>query len=58
MIEAFTISKTAKRIDRTEQQIARDIRKGKIRAERLGRDWLIAVEEVSRLEALYPLEAM
>ena len=54
--EYRTIPGTAKRTRLSEQQIARDIRNGKIKAEKISRDWLISPEEAERLSREFPIE--
>ena len=49
------VVEVAKRISLSEDSLRRQLRQGKIRGMKLGRDWLIPTNELARLKAEYPL---
>ncbi len=53
--ELVRLSRGAKTIDRTEAQLRRDIISGKVKGQKLGRDWFLPTDEVKRLSELYPV---
>lgn len=55
MTSLRTIPQAAKGLSLSEQQLARLVRSGEARGEKVGRDWVLDVAEVKRLEREYPL---
>lgn len=54
--DLISLTLAAKRINLGEPAIRKGLHQGKIRGQKMGRDWYIPADEVERLAREYPLE--
>lgn len=52
-----SIPKAAKKMDLAEHMIRRRLINGRIKGEKIGRDWYVYLDEVRRLEQEHPVTA-
>jgi excisionase family DNA binding protein len=54
----ISVVEASKQLAIGEETLRRGLRSGRVKGQKLGRDWFLSLDEVDRLAAEYPLESV
>jgi excisionase family DNA binding protein len=54
----ISVVEASKQLAIGEEALRRRLRSGRVKGQKLGRDWFLPLDEVDRLAAEYPLESV